>query len=323
MMAKRCIAILGGGPAGLSAALWLRNLGFEPCVLDAAERPGGMQNLNFLANDWVLGQTGQTGPSLAARFVDHVVSDGVQIRTGIRPVRLEGTAGAFRLQLSDGSPLDCIAVLVATGTRYRAEEVLTAVAGISDIPRERIAYGPHAFAELGALAGQRVLIIGGGDNAYENARLLAPVAAMVHIAIRSQPRAQQGLVAAVAVEEAAGHCRVLCPAVVESMASTSASIEVTLAVSDQRERFEVDRVHVLAGYKPNTAFLREILPTEVYGRLRFDGQDYLIVDTGGRSGVPGLYAAGDICNPRFPCVVSALAQGAMTAKTIEMDTRPK
>ncbi len=321
MTAKRCIAILGGGPAGLSAALWLHNLGFEPCVLDAADNPGGMQNLNFLANDWVLGQTGQTGPALAARFVDHVVGEGVRIRTGIRPVRLDGTAGAFRLHLNDGSPFDCIAVLIATGTRYRAEEVLADVTGIANIPRARIAYGPNAFAELGALAGQRILIVGGGDNAYENARLLAPAAKMVHVAIRSRPRAQQGLVAVVMAEEAAGRCRVLHPAVVESMASTGAGLEVTLAVADRSERIEVDRVHVLAGYEPNTAFLREILPAELYAGLRFDRQGYLVVDAGGSSGVPGLYAAGDICNPRFPCVVSALAQGATAAKTIEMDTR--
>ncbi len=321
MTAKQCIAILGAGPAGLSAALWLSNLGFEPRVIDTAERAGGLQNLNFLANDWVLGQSGQTGPALAARFVAHAASAGVPVLTNVRPERLKGTSGAFRLRLCDDQAIPCSAVLIATGTRYRAEEVLADVEGAANIAAARIAYGPYAFADLGTQAGKRILIIGGGDNAYENARLLAPVAAQVHLASRSRPRAQQGLAAAVAAEVAAGRCRVLHPAAVKAISESRAGIEVTLAVADRTECIAVDRIHVLAGYEPNTAFLAEILPSELRAALHCDAQGYLVVDAAGRSGAPGIYAAGDVCNPRFPSVVSAIAQGAMAAKTIEMDSR--
>jgi len=321
MTDKLSIAILGAGPAGLSAALWLHNLGFAPCVLDAAPQAGGLQNLNFLTNDWLLGQAGLTGPALAARFVDHAVGAGVRLCTGIWPVRLEGAAGAFRLRLSDESVLACQSLLVATGTRYRAEEVLAGVPGIADVPRGRIAYGPYAFADLEAQAGRRILIIGGGDNAYENARLLAPTAARVVLAMRSRPRAQQGLAAAVAAEAAAGRCRVLHPATLQAVSPGPAGLTATLAVAGATERIEVDRIHVLAGYEPNTAFLRELLAPPLSAGLRFDDQGYLLVDAAGRSGVPGIYAAGDVCNPRFPSVVSALAQGAIAAKTIEMDSR--
>jgi thioredoxin reductase len=323
MTARQCIAILGAGPAGLSAALWLRNLGFDPRVIDAASRAGGLQKLNFLANDWVLGQPGQTGPALAARFVEHAGAAGIRMQTGVRPLRLEGTAGDFRLRLSDGATLECAGVLIATGTRYRAAEVFAGVAGIGDVPADRIAYGPHAFAELAARAGKRILIVGGGDNAYENARLLAPMAAGIYLAMRSRPRAQQGLAADVAAAVAAGRCRVMHPAAVEAIAAGAAGLEVTLAVAGRSERIVVDRIHVLAGYQPNTAFLRELLPPVSFAALRFDDQAYLRVDDAGRCGVPGLYAAGDVCNPRFPSVVSALAQGAIAAKTIEMDTRSK
>jgi thioredoxin reductase len=321
MTDKSSIAILGAGPAGLSAALWLHNLGFAPCVLDPAPQAGGLQNLNFLANDWLLGQAGLTGPALAARFVDHAVGVGVRLRTGIRPLRLEGAAGEFRLHLSDESVLACRALLVATGTRYRAEEVLAGVPGIAELPRGRIAYGPYAFADLEAQSGRRIVIIGGGDNAYENARLLAPAAAQVFLAMRSRPRAQQGLAAAVAAEEAAGRCRILCPATLKAVAPGPAGLAATLAVVGATERIEVDRIHVLTGYEPNTAFLRELLPPALHAGLHFDEQGYLRADAAGRCGVAGLYVAGDVCNPRFPSVVSALAQGAIAAKTIELDSR--
>jgi thioredoxin reductase len=321
MTVRQCVAILGAGPAGLSAALWLRNLGFEPRVLDAADHAGGLQKLNFLANEWVLGQPGQTGPALAARFVEHAGAAGVSLQTGIRPVGLDGVAGDFRLRLSDGTILGCAAVVVATGTRYRAEEVLAGVPGSTDIPAGRIAYGPHAFADLARLGGQRVLIVGGGDNAYENARLLAPIVASVTLAMRSRPRAQQGLAADVAAAVAAGRCHVLHPAAVTALATGPTGLEVTLTVATHSERITVDRIHVLAGYQPNTAFLRDMLAPASFDALRFDEQGYLLVDVAGRTGLPGLYAAGDVCNPRFPSVVSALAQGAVAAKTIEMDTR--
>lgn len=319
MTVNRCVAILGAGPAGLSAALWLHNLGFEPRVLEMSSRAGGLQNLNFLANDWVLGQVGQIGPALAARFVEHARGAGITIATGIRPARLDGAAGAFRLRFSDDSTLDCGALVIATGTRFRAEEVLAGVTGIADVPPGRIAYGPYAFADLDACAGKRVLVIGGGDNAFENVRLLAPEAAQLYLAMRSPPRAQQGLAAAVAAAEAAGRCRVFRSVSLRSLAQRDGALAVELLGSE--ETIVVDRIHVLAGYEPNTAFLREMLSPEHHAALGFDEQDYLKVDDAGRCGLPGLYAAGDICNPRFPSVVSAIAQGAVAARTIELDNR--
>jgi thioredoxin reductase len=321
MTARQRIAILGAGPAGLSAALWLHNLGFEPLVFDPAGRAGGLQNLNFLPNSWVLGQRDPTGPALAAGFVDHARAAGVSVRTGVAAQRLDGSAGDFRLHCTDGSTLDCAALLVATGTRYRAEEVLAAVPGFTGVPAQQIAYGPYAFADLAACTGRRILIVGGGDNAYENARLLAPGAAGVFMAMRSPPRAQQTLAAAVAAAEAAGRCRIFPQAELAGLNRVESGIEVILAMAGGPQRIEVDRIHVLAGYEPNTAFLRELLPPEVWAGLRFDGQGYLGVSSGGRSGVLGIYAAGDVCNPEFPSVVSALAQGAMAAKAIELDTR--
>lgn len=318
---SRSIVVLGAGPAGLSAALWLKNLGFDPLVVEVEERPGGLQNLNFLANDWVLGLPGLTGPMLAARFIDHAASVGITILNGRRPVSVTGGPGTFRLHLDDGQALGCAAIVIATGTRYRAEEVLAGVDGIDRLAAGRIAYGPYAFADLDSLGGKRVLIVGGGDNAYENARLLAPRAAMTCIAVRSRPRAQQGLAAAVADAVAAARCRVLIQARLRVLRESADGLEATLTVGDGVESMIVDRIHVLAGYEPNTAFIAEIFPPGAVASMSFDDQGYLVADAAGRTGAAGIYAAGDVCNPRFPSVVAAIAQGAAVAKSIETDTR--
>jgi thioredoxin reductase (NADPH) len=315
------VVILGAGPAGLSAALWLHNLGFAPHVIDTASCAGGLQNLNFLANSWVLGQPDQTGPVLAQRFVDHVLAAGIPVLTDVRPLRMTGLVGDFEIFFDNGDRISCDSVLIATGSRYRAEEVLADVEGIAGLAPERVAYGPYAFANLPALTGKRVLIVGGGDNAYENARLLAGSAAMVHLAVRGRARAQRGLAAAVAMAVAAGRCRLLNPALLQAVGETSEGLAVSMAVAGTLMKVTVDQIHVLAGYEPNTAFIETLLPGARSDGLGFDAHGYLVVDSAGRTGVAGIYAAGDVCNPEFPSVVSAIAQGARAARTIEMDTR--
>lgn len=312
------IGIFGAGPAGLSAALWLQNLGLQPLVVENQAICGGMQNLNFLANDWVLGQPGVTGPELARRFCDHAEKVAIKVCTNTKPVRVSRTAAAFevRFQQASGDVFEdtFTALLIATGTRFRGEEILAAVRGSEMLPAERVAFGPYAFQALDQIAGERVLVIGGGDNAFENARLIAQ-SASVHLVMRSKPRAQTALYNAVRAAVAEGRCQLHFPAKVAEFKVLGGCIE---AILDDGVRLQVDRVHVLAGYEPNTKFLRDACNGLAFD---FDNQDYLRVDDAGRTGVAGVYAAGDICNPAFPSVLSALSQGARAAKTIEMDLR--
>ncbi|HTY98819.1 MAG TPA: NAD(P)/FAD-dependent oxidoreductase [Rhodocyclaceae bacterium] len=322
MESRRCVLVLGSGPAGLSAALWLKNLGLEPLVAEASDRPGGLQNLNFLPNDWVLGQPDQTGPELAGRFVAHATEAGVRLLTNCTVRRIDGRLGAFRADLleagSRATAFDCAAVLLATGTRYRATEVLEQVRGLEGVSPARVLYGPWAFAHQEREAGARVLIVGGGDNAFENARLLLRRNAQVTMALRSTPRAQQALLDAVL-----GHpnCSLLQPAVLKTLNEDLVGLTAVLDTPAGARSLAVDRVHVLAGYEANSRVVAEALAPELAAAIQLDDAGYLAVDACGRTGAPGIYAAGDLCNPRFPSVVSAIAQGALAAKTIEMDLR--
>lgn len=314
----RVVGILGGGPAGLSAALWLRNLGFAPWIADAQARSGGMQNFNFLANDWVLGQVGMTGPELAGRFNEHIRELDIPLWTGCRSERIEREGIGYRVTLADAGAAQrqerCEALLVATGTRFRGREVFADLPGIDTVPADRWAFGPYAFADMDRCAGKRLLIVGGGDNAYENTRLLMGTAASIDMVLRSPPRAQQVLREAVA-----GRARIYQSAGLVAMHMAGDCIEAVLRTVSGDERIMVDRIHVLAGYEPNTAFLRTAFAG--IADFRFDGAGYLVTDQAGRTGVHRIYAAGDVCNPEFPSVVASLAQGARAAKTIELDLR--
>lgn len=331
MASDQQIGIIGSGPAGLSAALWLKNLGLQPWLIDSAERPGGLQNHNVLGNDWVLGQRNKTGRDIAAEFVAHLEEAAIPVICHCTPLALHGTAGHFRVQLSrttaTGAHLHertCAALLIATGTRPRAAEVLAGVPGMARLPVGRILYGPPAFADIDQAAGQHILIVGGGDNAFENARLLLAAGARVSMALRSLPRAQTAQAAPVLAAQAHdGRCTLYQPARITALAWQADAVQVQL--DSVAETLIVDRLHILTGYEPNTAFLSKFLSglqttaTSFSLAEMLDSAGYLQVDAAGHTRMAGLYAAGDVCHPEFPSVVSALAQGARAAKTIATD----
>lgn len=317
--------VFGAGPAGMSAALWLKHLGFSPLIVETAMRLGGMQQLNFLRNDWLLGQIGCTGPELCAKFTEHMLAECIAVETGCSPVAIEAEERLFTVTLRRRNSVTllarCGAIVLATGLYYRASEVLAGVPGFDTLTAEDIAYGPYAFLDIDKLSGKKVLIVGCGDNAFENAHLLLKAGAEVVLACRSLPRAQTRLREMVHVFAAgwalATHTRIV------GFYRGDTDIEVTLATDMGTQTYRVHKIHVLAGYAPNTGFLKETLDSAFYERLRFDTEGYLIVDDWGRTGSPGIYAAGDLCNPTFPNVASAIASGAKTAKAIEIDFRSR
>jgi thioredoxin reductase len=142
---------------------------------------------------------------------------------------------------------------------------------------------------------------------------------MVHLVMRSRALAQRELIAAVTAGVVAGRCRVFPDARVLAMSESKAGVDATVGTDECAERIIVDRINVLAGYEPNTTFIADVFPAELRAAMRFDARGYLVVDPAGHTGAPGIYAAGDVCNPGFPSVVSAIAQGALAARTIEVD----
>lgn len=314
--------IFGAGPAGLSAALWLRNLGLEAAIFDCSTRPGGAQRLNFLTNDWVLGVAGLTGPQLTDRFVTHVQSLAIPLEMSMRPVGLRRLTDGFAIdfdQSGRGRTVEARTLLVATGTHYRGSEVLAGIDGFDRLPESAVAFGPYAFADLDDRRGQRILIVGGGDNAFENARRLLGIAAAITIAVRSRPRAQAKMISSVRGAESAGVCEVLQESRVESVSRGAAGLQVIVSGTAGRRAIACDRIHVLAGYEPNTDFLPPLLAAGGLPPVDLDSDGYIVVDARLATSCHGIYAAGDVCNRLFPSVVSAIGQGASAAKAIEAD----
>lgn len=338
------VVVVGGGPAGLSAALWLHQLGLPVRLLEQADTLGGLLNLNFLRNDWVLGFSAATGPEIAAQFSQHIAEQAIACQAGAHISRLQflPETGHWNIDLrakAEGpdekiETIRARAVIWATGTRYRGIEVLADVPGLADISVRQLICGPHAFADLDTCAGQRILIVGGGDNALENAHmLLEQGAAHVTVVARSAVRAQPRFVDSLRKAADAGRAEWHEYARIASLAlSADGKIVVGLGPAGQA-LFEmagvtvpllascaVDRIHVLAGYVPNTDVLQATALAEPGVRL-LGPSGHVLTDAAGRTGLAGLYAAGDVANVEFPCVVSAVASGARVARTVADDLR--
>lgn len=312
------VCIIGAGPAGMSCALWLHNLGLEPTLVDYEKSPGGAMLLNFLNNNWVLGQRNMSGLEIAARFTEHIQSLALPMLLESHPTHITREGNGFRITLETPEGLlntEADAVVLATGTRYRGRELMLGLPGFAQCDPGRLRFGPHCFTRMSLLADKRLLIIGGGDNALENASLALDAGARVTITARNQFRGQMRYIESLSQSP---RCALHADIRVTALQPSPNGLLATLDGAAGSWQIEVDRIHLLAGYSPNTGFLDSTLGHDLAPPAR-DTNGYLLSDAQGRSTTPGLYSAGDVGNPVFPNILSALSQGAQVAKAIESD----
>ena len=127
------VPIIGGGPAGMSCALWLANYGLRPVVIERESALGGMARLSPYPNDWLLGRPGESARENAVAFARHIERTVVETWLGGQPKQLTRERdGGFRLDVAfsggrETQSLSCPAIVIATGTSFRGEEWLDQV----------------------------------------------------------------------------------------------------------------------------------------------------------------------------------------------------
>ena len=116
------VPIIGGGPAGMSCALWLHNYGLRPVIVERETALGGMARRSPYPNEGLLGQPDQSAREKAAKFADHLGKLAVETWLGSRPQRLRRESDGFRLDITfSGQPearsLSGPALVIATALR--------------------------------------------------------------------------------------------------------------------------------------------------------------------------------------------------------------
>jgi thioredoxin reductase len=281
--------VIGGGPAGASCAVWLARLGFTVTLLDADDGVGGLCRRNPFRDDWNVSLPGMTGPQVAANLALSLQQAGVPVQLQCPVSSVQHQNGCFLIRgPALPHPLSARHVVIATGVRARG---LPGVA--PDHPPQGVLLGPGEAVVAQSFAGKRVAVLGGGDNAFENALYaLDHGAAQVEIFARTVRAQAQFVQRFPAHQVHVGICQV----------DTGA-----LQVDGQ----SFDLIMVFYGWEPCAPFADDL------GLQRTD-KGFLATDPKtAQTSCPGVFAVGEVAQRQHPCVVTAMADGVAAAKAIQ------
>lgn len=321
-MTKR-IAIIGGGPAGMSAALWLKEYGHAPLVIEQKDRLGGQQAASPHTNTWMLGTIGKTARRVADDFAYHMDYRGINRLYQTQLTKAAKVDSGFSLSLDgDGKvrQTEVDGIIIATGVWSRGRALLDSIPGATAVVnKQRLAVGPSIFRPFGEFTGETVAIVGGGDSAFENAIAAADVAAHVHILVRNKVRAQPAMQRKAAALAEQGRLTVHINTKVINIDEAPNGLRISYTEGGSVKDLDVDYFCTLVGFTPNSGDIAETLRYGLHQPLILDKDGYILVDANQKTSIPGVYAIGDVCNPLHPCVATAVGQGTVAARAFDRD----
>jgi thioredoxin reductase len=293
------VAIIGAGPTGLFAAYYAGFRGLSVAVVDTLPEPGGQITAMYPEKDIfdVGGMPCVKGRDLVANLVAQAAPFAPNYLLGVRAEQLSYQDGLPLLHLADGTDLDCGAVIVTGGLggfTPRPLPAAQAYAGAGIV---------YFVPRLDDLAGHDVLIVGGGDSAFDWALALHPVARSVTLVHRRDRfRAHAGTVGQVQ----ALPVRILVNAQITALHGAETVTAADIAVgSDGTRRVPVDTVVAALG------FTADLGPLAEWG-MRLDRR-HIVVTSTMATNLPRVFAAGDIVE--YPGKVRLIATGFGEAAT--------
>ncbi|UCD78221.1 MAG: FAD-dependent oxidoreductase [Desulfobacterales bacterium] len=315
------LIVLGGGPAGLTAALYAAREAIDTLVIERAAFGGQAAGTEKLDNMPGF-PDGVAGIEFSQRLRQQSERFGVELLQAQDVVGLHHQDNYHVAKTSDGSEYSASALLIATGSRYRRLNV----PGESDY----LGAGVHFCATCDGpfYKGKRVAVIGGGNSATEESLLLTKFASHVTILVRSN----KFKASAVIQEKVLSHPQIDVrwnTAVKEFIGRDAKLTELKLLNSQtgDQERLAIDGAFIFIGLDPNTGFLEgsRILLDQwgfvitghalLHGDQRpegFENRDPYLLETS----VPGIFAAGDVRDTSTKQVVSAAGEGSTAALAI-------
>jgi thioredoxin reductase (NADPH) len=304
------VAIVGGGPAGLTAAMYAASEGLATLLLEG-EAVGGQAGTTSLIRNYLGFPRGISGRELASRAVEQALAMGVEMVFVRSAVGLE-THGEDRLLiLADRNQAISRTVVIATGVTYRRLHV----PGIDQLAGVGVFYGA-AVTEATALTGQRAFVVGGANSAGQAAVHLARFASQVTLLVRGPSLSERMSAYLINELERAPNISVCLNTTVSGVYGSGRLEAVT--VRDSRtgeERTEpADGLFVLIGADPHSEWLADAVERDSQGFLLTDadvvgwplGRPPLPQETS----TPGVFAAGDVRRGSVKCVASAVGEGA-------------
>lgn len=290
------VAVIGGGPAGASAAIYSVRKGLKTVLI--AEKFGGqVQETKGIENMISVPYT--EGLRLAAQLNEHVGSYPVTLLEHRRVATIDKENGNV-IHIEGGEHLKAKSIIIATGAKWRELNV----PGEKEYLGRGVAFCPHCDGPY--YKGKKVAVIGGGNSGVEAAIDLAGIVReVVLFEFNDQLKADAVLVEKL---KALPNASFVTSARTKEVVGDGQKVH-GLVFEDRKTgqdvRVDLDGVFVQIGLLPNSQFVKGVVEMNKFGEIVVDGK--------GRTSVPGIYAAGDVTTIPFKQIVIAMGEGAKVA----------
>ncbi|PTX63364.1 thioredoxin reductase (NADPH) [Melghirimyces profundicolus] len=300
----RKVIILGTGPAGLTAAIYLARANMKPLVIEGQE-PGGQLTTTTDVENFPGFPDGILGPELMDNMRKQAERFGAEFMRGwVTDADL--SQRPFKLNVEGEGELECEALVLSTG----ASAKLLGIPG----EKENMGQGVSTCATCDGFfyRGKKIIVVGGGDSAMEEATFLTKFASEVTIVHRrDQLRASKIMQDRAKSNEKIKWAMNRVPVeVVTKEEGGIKGLKVRNKETGEEELLETDGLFVAIGHRPNTDFLK--------GQLDLDELGYVKVAPGTtRTSVEGVFACGDVQDHVYRQAITAAGTGCMAAMDCE------
>ncbi len=299
----RCL-IIGSGPAGYTAGIYTSRADLKP-ILYEGEQPGGQLTITTEIENFPGYPEGISGTAMMEDIKRQAQRFGCDVRTGyIKDIDL--SQRPFRCKDGHGNELEAETVIVCTGASARWLGI--------DSEKQFYGAGVSACATCDGYfyKNQEVAVVGGGDTACEEANYLSTLCSKVYlIHRRDELRASKAMQHRVLTNPKIEMCwNSRISQILGTDLDGVTGIELEDTKTGAKRQVELTGVFIAIGHKPNTDFLN--------GQVELDEQGYIkVANPTSATNVPGVFAAGDVCDPNYRQAIVAAGKGASAAMDVE------
>jgi thioredoxin reductase (NADPH) len=317
------LAIAGGGPAGLAAAVYGASEGLHTVMIEK-EAPGGQAGMSARIENYLGFPTGLSGGDLARRAVVQAQRFGVEILSPLEAVNVR-IEGSYRfVKLADGNEISCHALMIATGVQWRRLEA----PGIDRLQGAGVYYGGGATEAI-SCKGETVYVVGGANSAGQAAINFARYAERVIIVVRSESLSSTMSQYLIDQIQQTPNIQIWAHASVAEVHGETRLEEISILCSDTNkiERVPATSMFIFIGALPRTDWLADVVERDERGfiltgpDLIRDGRrpkgwplerDPFLLETN----VPGVFAVGDVRHGSVKRVASGVGEGSVAVQFI-------
>jgi thioredoxin reductase (NADPH) len=311
------LVIVGGGPAGLAAAVYGSSEGLKTLLVER-EAPGGQAGTTSRIENYLGFPSGLSGSDLARRALAQARRLGTEILSSQDVAALRREDPYRIVALDEGGELSCQAAIIATGVEYRQIDV----PGATDLAGRGVYYGA-ATTEALLYRDAAVGVIGGGNSAGQAAVHLSRFASAVHLFVRGADAG--ATMSAYLVDQlgSLGNVTIHTQTQASRFEGDDHLERAVFSTADGELALELSAVFVFIGQQPRTAWLGDAVARDERGFV-LSGPDvgraqgwalhrtpYLL-----ESSMPGVFAAGDVRHRSVKRIASAVGEGAMAVQFV-------